>query len=62
MLGERGGDSTDRELEKIVRTKAGQEEAADLAIIVLALDLVDIFVAVSSHQGVELLPYGVRRG
>lgn len=36
--------------------EAGEEEAADVAVVVLAADLPHVAVAVGAHELVELLP------
>jgi len=42
-----------------VGAEAGEVEAADVAIVVLAADLPHVAVAVGAHELVELLPDGV---
>ena len=44
-----------RELEEIVRAKASQVELADIAVVVIAVDLSDVAVAVGAHEDVQLL-------
>jgi hypothetical protein len=48
-----------RELEEVVRAEAGEEEAADVAVEVLAVDLPHVAVAVGPHEHVQLLPHRV---
>lgn len=50
-----------RELEELVGAEADEEHAADVAVVVLAVDLADVAVAVGAHEHVQLLPYGVHR-
>ena len=42
-----------------MRAEAGEEEAADVAVVVLAADLPGVSIAVGAHELVQLLPDGV---
>jgi hypothetical protein len=42
-----------------VGAEAGEEEAADVAVVVLAADLPHVAVAVCPHEHVELLPHRI---
>jgi hypothetical protein len=57
--GKAGQQGTYGKLEEVVGAEAGEVEAADVAIIVLAADLPYIAVAVGPHELVELLADGV---
>lgn len=42
--------------------KAGEEEPADVAVVVVAAHLLDVAVAVSAHEHIQLLPECVHGG
>jgi len=42
--------------------KAREEEAADVAVVVVAVHLLDVAVAVGAHEHVQLLPERVHGG
>lgn len=58
-VGYQEGEVRHRELEEVMGAEAGQEEAADVAVIVLAVHFRHVPVAVGPHEHVELLPDGV---
>lgn len=51
-----------RELKKVVWAETGEEEAADVAVVVVAAHLLDVAVAVSAHEHIQLLPECVHGG
>lgn len=42
-----------------MRAEANEVQAADITIVVLAIDLPHVAVPVSSHEHIQLLPYRV---
>lgn len=51
-----------RELKEVVWAETGEEEAADVAVVVVAAHLLDVAVAVGAHEHVQLFPERVHGG